>query len=865
LEKELGSDHPEVAHAIDTLAEIYLGQGRYAEAESLAKRSLTIYEKILLTNKPEKEIPAMQLCSVGSALKILADIYLKQGRYAEAEAALKRALILVDKAKKLPSLDGSEILSSLALIYNVQGRYEEAEPLFQQALAVCKNDRGEHLCKHEYLLADLYIKQNRFKDAETIYQRWYEVRKKEFGLENWHLGKQLNDLAVLYEKQGKYAEAEQYCAKSLAILEKSSDPENPDFVDSLHTLARVYYEQNQLIKAEPYVDQVITITDRAAFSPRNRYDAYLLRARIAWKEDRRSEAFSDLRQAMDLAEQLRSQAAGTELERASFFAKFTEAFEQMVAWQIEQGDMSEALDAIERGKARSLLDEMIQSGADLELSRPALEREQLRNREAELNQHIARIEQQLEKIPAINTNSQEPISLGRKQLEADLSKTRSALYEHYRDQRSSSPVYRQLLSAGSSPPRLSQIQRRLMGKDNLLLSYLLGDEGGYLLAATTDKARLTALIVEETDAKLLGIEPGPLTGKRLAEILVNEKGDGVLQRLRDQDKSDEAAAKLVVLWRVLIPETHRADLAEGKIKRLIIIPDGKLSLLPFEALVVKPGKSPKYLLDVGPAIIYGPSATVLYNLADRPVAEHSGNQEPVLTVGNPAYGGKAEQLVSNNANEVLSVNSRYHALGGKLAPLPYSGWESNWVAEIFNKAGMKSVSLQGIEATKSKVLSIVEGRKIIHLACHGLADQAYGNFFGALAFAPGANRNEPGGNGFLTLSEIYGLNLKDTELTILSACDTNYGPQQRGEGVWALSRGFIVAGSRRVVASNWLVDDEAGATLISYFCTHLTNDKSQTAQADYAEALLKAKRDIRNNEKWKGPYYWATFVLVGPN
>ena len=59
------------------------------------------------------------------------------------------------------------------------------------------------------------------------------------------------------------------------------------------------------------------------------------------------------------------------------------------------------------------------------------------------------------------------------------------------------------------------------------------------------------------------------------------------------------------------------------------------------------------------------------------------------------------------------------------------------------------------------------------------------------------------------------MNLKGCELAILSACDTNFGPEQRGEGVWALSRGFLVAGSRRVVASNWLVDDEAAASLVA--------------------------------------------------
>src|SRR5690606_4903839 len=121
--------------------------------------------------------------------------------------------------------------------------------------------------------------------------------------------------------------------------------------------------------------------------------------------------------------------------------------------------------------------------------------------------------------------------------------------------------------------------------------------------------------------------------------------------------------------------------------------------------------------------------------------------------------------------------------------------------------------LTGASATEAAIRRGMPGRKIVHLACHGLCDQTHGNLFGALAFAPGDAR-DPADDGFLTLAEIYELNLNDCDLAILSACETNLGPDQHGEGVFALSRGFLVAGSRRVVASNWIVDDESSASLI---------------------------------------------------
>lgn len=102
---------------------------------------------------------------------------------------------------------------------------------------------------------------------------------------------------------------------------------------------------------------------------------------------------------------------------------------------------------------------------------------------------------------------------------------------------------------------------------------------------------------------------------------------------------------------------------------------------------------------------------------------------------------------------------------------------------------------------------------------------------------------------------------------ILSACDTNCGPHQRGGGVWALSRGFLVAGARRVVASNWLVDDKSAPSLMTYFYSILANAEAKGEKPNYAEAIWRAKRWVRNHPdhpEWKRPYYGGTFVSVGP-
>ena len=67
-----------------------------------------------------------------------------------------------------------------------------------------------------------------------------------------------------------------------------------------------------------------------------------------------------------------------------------------------------------------------------------------------------------------------------------------------------------------------------------------------------------------------------------------------------------------------------------------------------------------------------------------------------------------------------------------------------------------------------------------------------------------------------------------------------------------------------MVASNWLVDDEAAASLVSVFCSIIANG-AKAGQVDHAQALHDAKLWVRNQSKWQSPYYWGTFVLVGPN
>lgn len=857
-EKVLGKDHPDVAVNLNSLAELYWTLGRYADAEAMSVRSVAIRERAYGREHPR----------VAEGLYSLASIYKDEGRYSEAEPLYQRALAIWEKAYGKVHPIVATCISSVGHLYKDQGRNKEAEQMCQRALAI----REETLSKEHpsvagslHDLAVLFFAEGRSAEAKPLYERALRIWENSLGKDHSSLAFSLQNLARLASTQGQYVEAEQLFQRALAIREKTLGKEHPHVADTLCCLAYMYVEQEKFAQAEREVERALAIFERADIDAQDKLAGFFVRAQLRWHTKKMEEGLADLNHALDLIEQVRGQASAGDSSRAVFFAKFAMMYELKVAFEQELGHPGEVLKTIERSRARSLIDQLATANIDLLAGVPGGEASALRTRQSTAKTILAQLEKQAESFQAdTNLSSAQREHLTR-ELADKLHAARDEVLNAYLAIRNASPVYRQMVGKDFKPAGLADIQSQLVGGDGLLLEYFLGDYSGYVVIVPPagGEARAEPLAVSKEQAASLGIEPGPLTDASMRAILSNEAGAGLLQQLREVSKAEATTARLAILWQVLVPETERKLLIEGKLKRCIVVPDAALAAFPFDTLVVELGEKPKYLLDVGPPIVTAPSATLLMNLMGAKATDDSVPSKKLLSVADPNYGVPSATPVA--ALENLSARSRYGALRGSLTPLPYTAWECSWVAETFRKAGLDAGVLQKANAREASVRMYAPGRKYLHFACHGLVDQSYGNLFGALALTPGpAGSSDSADDGFLTLAEIYELNLRGTELSILSACDTNYGPNQKGEGVWSLSRGFLVAGSKRVIASNWLVDDEAGASLVSVFCSELVKEKPDVS-LDYASKLQAAKRWVRKQEKWQSPYYWGTFVLVGPN
>lgn len=341
---------------------------------------------------------------------------------------------------------------------------------------------------------------------------------------------------------------------------------------------------------------------------------------------------------------------------------------------------------------------------------------------------------------------------------------------------------------------------------------------------------------------------------------------------RQQSKSRPGHNILVSLAEVLLPTHVRTIVEERKVARLIVVPDGALHSLPFEALVLSHDSSSgtfEFVLDRLPPIAYVPSVNILLNLKRRAAAPETARAQ-LLTVGNPAYDRNVQMpngLGSVAPSQPKLVASQFRSvtpgITGQLPLLPGTEHECNLVESYFQKASKKVIKLLANDATEKNVMRQISGKGFIHFAAHGIVDEQEQNLFGAIALTP-PSENSSDEDGFLSYNEILRLPLHGCEIAVLSACETNVGAEVKMEAASSLARAFVAAGSRRVIASHWSVNDDSTAQLTSEFFRRALESGSADRKMDFAAALHQARIAVRKDSRWTAPFYWAPFVLIGP-
>lgn len=237
----------------------------------------------------------------------------------------------------------------------------------------------------------------------------------------------------------------------------------------------------------------------------------------------------------------------------------------------------------------------------------------------------------------------------------------------------------------------------------------------------------------------------------------------------------------------------------------------------------------------------------------------------IVLIGNPQFDMSRKQ--GNNryrSNELVPVEANETRAG--ISSLPGTKKEVELIGTKAGEGGFKIELLTGVEANESNVKKLASPA-VLHLATHGQFDQLSkaDTYLKSKLILAGAADSEPLSvsdytqyeDGFLTAYEVTQLDLPETRLVVLSACETGLGEIQSGEGVWGLQRAFQLAGARSVMGSLWKISDEATVTFMDAFYEQYL--RTQNISHAYQHAMQITRQE------YPQPYYWGAFTLIGAN
>lgn len=612
------------------------------------------------------------------------------------------------------------------------------------------------------------------------------------------------------------------------------------------------------------------------------------------KDELRAQALDSYRAARDAVEKLREGSVRADESRTTFLATTGDVFEELAGALAEsaldaQGAAarpgaplegqarefaSEALSVVERGRARSLLDMLNESGADItprDVPESLLaERRGNQVRQAELAAELT------------------GVSLGRsKRKPEDSEKELSELQEKFdsieNQIRTQSKPYAQLTAP--EPLKLEDIRARLLDDDTALLEYSLGRERSYLFAVTgagLTVSRLPAREEVERQVRELRRALIPQSQRRPLTDLVPNAVDaerGLRIRSAPPPKpSPEAVNAYAQAAHALYRSAVEPAAPLFKKSRLLVVADGALNYVPFDALLTAaPAQGADfstlpYLIKTNETV-FAPSASVVAAVRERERAASasgtSGAAGDVLVVADPVFDAADSRApAGQTAGARPGFESALADLSdeGAAAPdasvrraivrLPGTGEEAREIEKLAHAAGRKVELLLNMDASESNV----EGRdlsryRVLHFATHGLLDAERPQFTGVVLSLVG---NPEGSDGFLRTDEVFNLKLS-SPLVMLSACETGLGRERRGEGVMGLTRAFMYAGAPTVGVTLWSVADESTSELMTDFYKSLLGG----AKPAPSYAMRRARLQMIEGRRFSAPFYWAPFVLVG--
>jgi CHAT domain-containing protein/Tfp pilus assembly protein PilF len=745
-------------------------------------------------------------------------LYDKIGQPQKALEYYNQALII--RVEVEDKVGEATTLNNIGTAYSGISQLQKALEYYSQALSISKEvkDRGQEATTLNNM-GEVYDKIGQPQKALEYYKQSLLIHKEVKD----RIGEAitLNNIGYIYVSVSQPQKALEYYKQSLPISREVQNRNNE--ATTLNNMGQVYSGIGQRQKALEYISQSLPILKEV----NNQDGEASILGNLAFLERSRGNlqaALIHIESAIKIIETVRTEIVNQNF-RTSFFASKQDYYDLYidVLMQLHKQQPSKdfnalALQASERARARGLIELISESKADI---RQGVELNALEKRRIEL----------YSKTP---TNSQ--LTSFEKEYDLLLSQ-----YQNLETKiRSNSPRYAALTQP--QPLTVAELKQQVLDDNTVLLEYFLGKDRSYLWAVT----------------------PSGMTSYELPK---QPEIAAATQQFRKVVANSNAQPSEITKAGIPLTKMLLAPVAKqlGQ-KRLLIVSNGALQYLPFAAL---PAPTGSQALLSNHEIINLPSASTLATLRH----ELNGRKPAAKTVAvfaDPVFSptdqrvSKSEHPSPNTKNPpqdnskttpfLGTLRSASEEVGMDFGRLPDTRQEAENILKLI-PANTKTQAFD-FKASRENVLnSNLSQYRIIHFATHGILNTTRPELSAVVMSLVDQKGNSQ--NGFLRLNDIFNLNLP-AELIVLSACQTGLGQNIRGEGLIGLTRGFMYAGTPRVLVSLWNVNDESTAVLMTHFYKAMLEQKLSPAAA-----LRAAQLKMQQEPKWKSPYYWAAFTLQG--
>ncbi len=764
-------------------------QGEYSQALESLRQAHT-----LATAIDNQEL-------VGLSIVNMAVAHYRRGDYAQALESFQQGLVIGEALKNRAMV--ANLLNNIGGIYTAQGNPEQALEYYKRSLVI-KQELGDKVTAARTLnnMGESYAQLRDFARAAEYFRQSLAL-KEETG-DRAGTATTIMNLGVAQQEQGQYGGALEAFAKALAISEEVGDK---------LTTVEALYNRALVLKLQGDFRKSLETNERASELAReigDREGLWMLRvlageARSALGQPAEAErAFTE---AVELIEALRAQVAGGEQEQQRYFETKVSPYRAMVELLVSQGRTKEALDYAERAKARVLLD-VLQSGR-VNVTKAMTAEEQAREKRlagelATVGAQVAREEGDAARLAELKTRLQK-LRLEREAFQVGL----YAAHPELKIQRGQ-----------AQPVSLDEARGLLPDTKTALLEFVVTGDKAFLFVLTKGAGA-------SVDLKAYALAGPAKDLEARAEKF----------RKSISERNLEFGTEARELYDQLLAPA--AKQLEGK-SALVIVPDGALWGLPFQAL--RPGGE-KFLVEEV-AVSYAPSLTVLREMTKsrRRPAHGSGGDSVLLAFGNPALGQNA------------SGSAAAPHLSGALFPLPEAEKQVNLLAQLYGAA--RSRVYTGAAASEEKAKTESARFSVLQFATHAVLNDANPMYSHVVLSHPAGE----GEDGLLEAWEMMNLNLR-ADMVVLSACETARGRVGAGEGVIGMTWALFVAGSPTTVVSQWKVESASTTELMLEFHRSLKGGAKETTSK--AQALRQAALKLLRGTEYRHPFYWAGFVLVG--